>query len=92
MSYFELDFCIDFNINVAHQCVQWHFHNAVQFSYFFLQVHALQQARLQPHLTSFWQAILTSGIDIHTGRSLFSIFFQPYSSGSGVFISATFAI
>jgi len=60
MSYFELDFSIDFNINVEHQCVQLHLNNAMQFSDFFLQVQALQQARLQPHLTSSWQAMMTS--------------------------------
>jgi len=57
---------MDFNINVEHQCVQLHLHNALQFSDFFLQVQALQQARLQPHLTSYWQSMLISGIDIHT--------------------------
>jgi len=73
MSYFELDFSIDFSINVEHQCVQLHLPNAVQFSDF---LQALQQARLQPHFTCSWQAneaMLTSGIDIQTGRSLFSI-------------------
>jgi len=76
MSYFELDFSIGFKINVGHLCVQLHLHNAVLFNDFFLQVQALQQTRLQPHLTSSWQAMLTSGIDIHTGRIRFSIFFH----------------
>jgi len=70
--------------------LQLHLQNVVQFSDFFLQVQALQQARLQPHLTSSWHAMLTSGIDIHIGRSLFSIFFEPYSSVSGAYITATF--
>jgi hypothetical protein len=63
----------------------------VQFNDFFLQEQLLPQARLQVHLTRIWQAVLTSGIDIHTGSSLCSTFFHPYSSGSGAIISAAFA-
>ena len=63
----------------------------MQFIIFFWHVKALPCAFVQTHLTNTWQAMLTSGIDIHTGSSLFSSFFQSYSSGFAAFISATFA-
>ena len=55
---------------IKYYFIHWHLQKAVQFRDFFLQLHAPAQARLQPHLIISWQAALTLGMVVHTGRSL----------------------